>query len=79
MKWGITVANVSDFKKPPEVLSYPQQCAVTITGLIWMRYSLAIVPVNYNLFAVNGAMAFTGSYQLSRKLAADGYLPQTSA
>jgi hypothetical protein len=45
--------------------------AVTITGLIWMRYSLAIVPVNYNLFAVNAAMAVTGSYQLSRKLSAD--------
>jgi hypothetical protein len=44
---------------------------VTITGLIWMRYSLAIVPVNYNLFAVNAAMAVTGSYQLSRKLSAD--------
>jgi hypothetical protein len=25
MKWGITVANVSDFSKPPEKLSYPQQ------------------------------------------------------
>ena len=25
MKWGITVANVSDFSKPPELLSYPQQ------------------------------------------------------
>jgi hypothetical protein len=45
--------------------------AVTLTGLIWMRYSLAIVPVNYNLFAVNAAMAVTGSYQLSRKLSAD--------
>ena len=78
MKWGITVANVSDFKKPPEVLSYPQQFAVSITGLIWMRYSLAITPVNYNLFAVNAAMAVTGSYQLSRKFAADGYL-STSA
>ncbi len=45
--------------------------AVTITGIIWMRYSLAIVPVNYNLFAVNAAMAVTGSYQLSRKIQAD--------
>jgi hypothetical protein len=45
-----------------------------------MRYSLAITPVNYNLFAVNGAMAITGSYQLSRKLTADGYIPaHTSA
>jgi hypothetical protein len=47
------------------------RAAVTITGIIWMRYSLAIVPVNYNLFAVNAAMAVTGSYQLSRKVQAD--------
>ena len=71
MKWGITVANVSDFSKPPEKLSYPQQLAVTLTGLIWIRYSFAVVPVNYNLAAVNAAMAVTGSYQLSRKVRAD--------
>ena len=41
-------------KKPPETISLPQQCAVTCTGLIWMRYSFAITPVNYNLFAVRG-------------------------
>jgi hypothetical protein len=25
MKWGITFANISDMKKAPELLSYPQQ------------------------------------------------------
>lgn len=24
-KWGISIANVADFSKPPEKLSYPQQ------------------------------------------------------
>ena len=24
-KWGISIANVADFAKPPEKLSYPQQ------------------------------------------------------
>lgn len=71
MKWGITVANVGDFQKPPEVLSYPQQTAVATTGVIWMRYATQIVPVNWNLFAVNAAMAVTGTYQLSRKLRHD--------
>lgn len=51
-KWGISIANVRDMKKPPETISLPQQSAVAATGLIWMRYSLVITPVNYNLFAV---------------------------
>ncbi len=51
------------------------RAAVTLTGLIWMRYSLAITPINYNLFAVNAAMAVTGGYQLSRKLNADAAMP----
>ncbi|GAB2230000.1 hypothetical protein Droror1_Dr00014256 [Drosera rotundifolia] len=67
-KWGISIANVADFSKPPEKLSYPQQIAVACTGLVWSRYSLVITPKNWNLFSVNVAMAGTGLYQLSRKL-----------
>ncbi|KAK8989189.1 hypothetical protein V6N11_063627 [Hibiscus sabdariffa] len=57
-KWGISIANVADFTKPPEKLSYPQQivfllhgdaflswfAAVTCTGVIWSRYSTVITP-----------------------------------
>ncbi|KAK6946991.1 Mitochondrial pyruvate carrier, partial [Dillenia turbinata] len=43
-KWGISIANIADFSKPPEKLSYPQQIAVTCTGLIWSRYSTVITP-----------------------------------
>lgn len=71
MKWGITAANVKDFSRPPELLSVPQQSAVTITGMIWTKYALDITPVNYNLMAVNMVMAATGLYQLSRRLAWD--------
>ncbi|XP_015866017.1 mitochondrial pyruvate carrier 4 [Ziziphus jujuba] len=70
-KWGISVANVADFTKPPEKLSYPQQVAVTCTGVIWSRYSMVITPKNWNLFSVNIVMAGTGLYQLSRKLGHD--------
>lgn len=24
-KWGISIANIADFSKPPEKISYPQQ------------------------------------------------------
>ncbi|CAN0904811.1 Mitochondrial pyruvate carrier 4 [Linum grandiflorum] len=70
-KWGISIANVADFAKPPEKISYPQQIAVTCTGIIWSRYSTVITPKNWNLFSVNVAMAATGMYQLSRKLRHD--------
>lgn len=82
-KWGISVANIADITRPPETLSYPQQCgtprtrvremsvffptAIAATGLIWSRYSMVITPVNYNLLAVNAFMAVTGLYQLYRK------------
>uniref|UniRef100_A0A0D9X6Y3 Mitochondrial pyruvate carrier n=1 Tax=Leersia perrieri TaxID=77586 RepID=A0A0D9X6Y3_9ORYZ len=73
-KWGISIANVADFAKPPEKISYPQQVAVACTGVIWSRYSMVITPKNWNLFSVNVAMAGTGLYQLSRKIRKD-YFP----
>jgi hypothetical protein len=70
-KWGISIANIADLQRPPEKVSYPQQCAITATGLIWSRYSTQITPINYNLLAVNAFMAVTGLYQLSRKIRHD--------
>ncbi|GAB4820991.1 hypothetical protein N2152v2_008037 [Parachlorella kessleri] len=70
-KWGITLANIADFKRPAEHVSYAQQSAVTATGLIWSRFSTQITPVNYNLLTVNAFMAMTGIYQLSRKINAE--------
>lgn len=70
-KWCITLANIADFQRPADLVSYPQQIAVTATGLIWTRFSTQITPVNYNLLAVNAFMAATGLYQLSRKIAYD--------
>ncbi|OEL34628.1 Mitochondrial pyruvate carrier 4 [Dichanthelium oligosanthes] len=45
-KWCLNVANVADFVKPPEEISYPQQLALGTSGLIWARYSMVITPVN---------------------------------
>ncbi|XP_061340778.1 mitochondrial pyruvate carrier 4 isoform X2 [Gastrolobium bilobum] len=69
--WNHPAGPKTNFSKPPEKLSYPQQIAVTATGLIWSRYSTVITPKNWNLFSVNVAMAGTGIYQLSRKLRHD--------
>lgn len=46
IRWGISIANIADFKRPPEQVSYPQQCAVTATGLIWTRFATVINPVS---------------------------------
>ena len=37
-----------------------------VAGTIWARYSLVIIPINYNLFAVNVFVAITGFSQLYR-------------
>lgn len=29
-KWGISIANIADFSKPPEKLSYPQQIGMHV-------------------------------------------------
>lgn len=71
MKWGISFANIADLQRPAENVSYPQQVAVTATGLIWSRFATQIIPVNYNLLAVNAFMAVTGIMQLSRKIRYD--------
>ncbi|KAL0442997.1 UNVERIFIED_CONTAM: Mitochondrial pyruvate carrier 4 [Sesamum latifolium] len=78
-KWGISIANFADFGKPPEKVSYPQQIAVTATGIIWSRYSTVITPKNWNLFSVNIVMAGTGIYQLSRKIKHDYFNEEEAA
>lgn len=42
--------------------------ALTATGLIWVRYSFVITPVNYSLAAVNMFVAGTGITSLYRAL-----------
>lgn len=37
------------------------------TGVIWIKYSLKVVPVNYNLMIVNFFMALSSMFQLYRK------------
>jgi hypothetical protein len=32
-------------QRPADLISYPQQCAITATGLIWSRFSTQITPV----------------------------------
>ncbi|XP_042230557.1 mitochondrial pyruvate carrier 2-like [Homarus americanus] len=65
-KWGLVIAGLGDLARPAEKLSASQSSALAATGLIWSRYSLVIIPKNWNLFGVNVFVATTGLYQLSR-------------
>ncbi|GAA5852581.1 hypothetical protein JCM8547_002551 [Rhodosporidiobolus lusitaniae] len=67
-KWGLVAAGLKDLSRPAEVISIPQNLALTATGLIWVRYSFVITPVNYSLAAVNCFVAGTGGYSLYRAL-----------
>ncbi|KAH3726780.1 mitochondrial pyruvate carrier 2-like [Dreissena polymorpha] len=66
MKWCLVIAGIGDLSRPAEKLSTFQSSALACTGLIWSRYSVVIIPKNYNLLAVNFFVALTGMYQLGR-------------
>ncbi|CAG9765162.1 unnamed protein product [Ceutorhynchus assimilis] len=67
-KWGLVIAGIADLKRPAENISPPQTMALAATGVIWSRYSLVIIPKNYNLFSVNVFVAITQLYQLYKAI-----------
>ncbi|XP_076857614.1 mitochondrial pyruvate carrier 2b [Brachyhypopomus gauderio] len=65
-KWGLVLAGLADLTRPADKLSTSQSAVLTATGLIWSRYSLVIIPKNWNLFAVNFFVGSAGGSQLYR-------------
>ncbi|XP_076168618.1 mitochondrial pyruvate carrier 2 [Ptiloglossa arizonensis] len=66
MKWGLVIAGLADINRPPNTISLGQTASLMVTGAIWSRYSLVIVPKNYNLFSVNAFTCLTGTYNFIR-------------
>lgn len=66
VKWSLVIAGLADLKRPAEKLSVTQSTALAATGIIWSRYSMVIIPKNWNLFSVNVFVGGTGLYQLYR-------------
>ena len=58
-KWMITLSNISDMKRPAQLVSANQQLAIASTGIVWVKYSFNVVPVNYNLAIVNFFMSIS--------------------
>lgn len=67
-KWALVIAGISDVTRPPERLSFSQSCSLSVTGLIWSRYSTVITPKNWQLFSVNIFLCGVGVMQCSRIL-----------
>ncbi|CAH8616008.1 unnamed protein product [Heterobilharzia americana] len=65
-KWLLVAAGLADINRPVENVSLYQSTALAATGLIWSRYSVVIIPKNYNLLSVNAFVALTGLYQVGR-------------
>ncbi|XP_041662227.1 mitochondrial pyruvate carrier 2b [Cheilinus undulatus] len=65
-KWGLVIAGLADMTRPADKLSTSQSAVLTATGLIWSRYSLVIIPKNWNLFCVNFFVGSAGASQLYR-------------
>lgn len=70
-KWLISGASFLELDRPTEKISLAQYSALTLTGLFFSRYSLLIVPINYNLSAVNVALFVSSAWHLGRKIKAD--------
>ncbi|KAL8953029.1 MAG: hypothetical protein Q9222_001079 [Ikaeria aurantiellina] len=68
MKWGLVLAGISDFYRPPEKLSIVQNLALTATGAIWTRWCFIIKPRNILLAAVNFFLGCVGITQVTRIL-----------
>ena len=67
-KWLFSINNLKDLNKPVEKISIAQFSALTLTGIIWTRYSFVINPINYNLALVNATLGLSSGWHLSRKL-----------
>ncbi|XP_004529308.1 mitochondrial pyruvate carrier 2-like [Ceratitis capitata] len=65
-KWVLVLAGIGDINRPAHLLSINQCSVLAMTGIIWSRYSLVIVPKNYSLFSVNVFVALTQLYQVAR-------------
>ncbi|KAI1110844.1 UPF0041-domain-containing protein [Nemania sp. NC0429] len=64
--FGIPVAAVVDAQKSPELISGPMTLALCIYSGTFMRYSLAVTPKNYLLFAchfINEGSQLTQGYR----------------
>ncbi|XP_011499183.1 PREDICTED: mitochondrial pyruvate carrier 2-like [Ceratosolen solmsi marchali] len=65
-KWGLVIAGIGDINRPVDSISMSQTFSLMLTGVIWSRYSLVIIPKNFNLLSVNAFVSLTAAYNFIR-------------
>ena len=70
-KWLLSANNLVDLKKDTNKMSMANTVAMSVTGIIWTRYSMVITPINYNLAAVNLVLGMSSLYHVQRKVRND--------
>ncbi|KAF1805740.1 mitochondrial pyruvate carrier [Mucor lusitanicus] len=66
VNWGIPIAAIADTQKDPSLISGNMTLALCIYSGLFMRFALAVKPVNYLLFAchaTNEAAQLTQGYR----------------
>ncbi|KAK4518906.1 uncharacterized protein ATC70_009132 [Mucor velutinosus] len=66
VNWGIPIAAIADTQKDPSLISGNMTLALCIYSGLFMRFALAVKPVNYLLFAchaTNEAAQITQGYR----------------
>ncbi|KAK7955192.1 hypothetical protein PG988_015886 [Apiospora saccharicola] len=73
--FGIPIAAILDTQKSPDLISGPMTGALTVYAFTFMRYSLAVTPKNYLLFAchfLNAGAQLTQGYRWTQYYYGEG-------
>jgi len=70
-KLMISGASLMELNRPTDKISLSQYSALTLTGLIFSFYGMAVTPINYPLTSVNILLCSTSAWHLGRKVKAD--------
>ncbi|KAI9579943.1 hypothetical protein GQX74_000731 [Glossina fuscipes] len=67
----LVIAGINDLKRPAEKVSLNQSVVLALTGVVWSRYAVVIVPKNYTMLSVNLFVLVTQGIQVIRRLKYD--------
>uniref|UniRef100_A0A1B0G6T9 Mitochondrial pyruvate carrier n=1 Tax=Glossina morsitans morsitans TaxID=37546 RepID=A0A1B0G6T9_GLOMM len=70
-KWLLVIAGINDLKRPAEKVSLNQSTVLALTGVVWSRYAVVVVPKNYTMLSVNLFVLATQGMQVIRRLKYD--------
>ncbi|XP_014252143.1 mitochondrial pyruvate carrier 2-like [Cimex lectularius] len=65
-KSTLVLAGLGDLMRPPDKISLSQTGSVGLTGLIWARWSVVIIPKNVFMCFVNLSISALQGYQFTR-------------